>query len=328
MTFWGRAVRFAATVAGVCVAVSVPARAEYPKRNLDVIVPFSAGGGFDLFARAVARSMEKQFGRGINIIPRNVAGAGGIRGLATLYRAAPDGYTFGIVPIPGAVQPVLLGQKVEYDLDKITWLGVVSIGRYALVVGKTSPFQTLEAFRRGSPRLPFVASPGGNDFAMTKIILGTLKSEAKYLSSFPGAPEAQLATVRGEADAALGIEETVDRNLATGDLKPILSLRPKSTARFPGVPTVDDIGHPELANLALYRLFAAPPSLDPDVRSKLVAAFQAAIKDPEFTAWSEKTRSPVDPGTPEDAERLYNAQKAFLSKHVDLLAPEAKPQAK
>lgn len=328
MTFWARVVGFVATVLVVCAAASGAARADYPKRNLDVIVPFSAGGGFDLFARAVARSMERQFGQGINLVPRNVAGAGGIRGLATLYRAAPDGYTFGIVPIPGAVQPVLLGQKVEYDLDKMTWLGVVSIGRYALVVGKASPFQTLEAFLRGTPRLPFVASPGGNDFAMTKIILGTLKSEAKYLSSFPGAPEAQLATVRGEADAALGIEETIDRSLASGDLKPILSLRRKTAERFPGVPTVDDIGHPELANLALYRLFAAPPGLDPDVRSKLIATFQAAIRDPDFIAWSEKTRSPIDAGTPEDAVRFYKTQKELLSKHIELLKPESQTQAK
>jgi tripartite-type tricarboxylate transporter receptor subunit TctC len=310
---------------GCSAAIASSAGAAYPERNIDVIITYGAGGGFDLYARAVARAMEKHLGGGINVIPRNVPGAGGAKGLVTLYRSPPDGYTFGLVGVPGGVQPMLLGQKVEYDLDKVTWLGVVAISRYALVVGKTSPFQTIDAFRSGKPRVPFVATAGGNDYAMMKIILGTLKTEAKHLTSFRGAPEAQLATVRGEADAALGVEETIGRHLESGDFKAILSLRPKASGgRLAGVPTVADIGHPELANLALYRLFAAPPGLPPEVAKKLTAVVQSALNDPELKAWSDKASMAVDPGTPQEAEQLYRAQKAFLARHVDLLKPPPK----
>lgn len=320
---------FAAIALAGSASFAPPADAAYPDRNIDVIVPFGAGGGFDLYARAVARAMEKHLGNGVNVIPRNVPGAGGVKGLVTLYRSAPDGYTFGIVPVPGGVQPILLGQKVDYDLDKITWLGVVNIGHYALVVGKTSPFQSIEAFLSAKPRVPFVATAGGNDFAMMKIILGTLKAEAKHLTSFRGAPEAQLAAVRGEADAALGVEVTIDKHLASGDFKAILSLRAKPpTGRLAGVKTVADLGHPELANLSLYRLFAAPPGLPAEVAKKLTAAVQAALTDPELKAWSEKARMPIDPGTPEEAEKLYKAQKDFLGKHVELLKPAPKASPK
>ncbi len=301
------------------------ANATYPEKNIDVIIPYRPGGGFDVYARAVARVMEKKLGNGINIVPRNVPGAAAIKGLTLLYRAPADGYTFGIVPLPGGVQPKLLGQKVDYDLDKVTWLGVVNIGVYSLAIGKQAPFKTLKDFLAAQPRVPFFATTGSNDYAMAKIVMGTLNGKASYLTSFQGAPAAHLAVVRGEADATLGIDVTIARHLKTGDMRELVWFQRKGTRGAPkGVPTADDIGHPDLANIGLYRMFAAPPGLPADVRAKLTGALQATLKDAEFIAWSEKAKFPIDPGTPEMAKKLYEEQKIFLSKHVELLKPAPK----
>lgn len=312
--------------AGACLAAVVPlaapaqVRAEYPDRNIDVIIPYGPGGGFDLYARAVAKTMEHVLPKGVVVIPRNMPGAASAKGILSMYRAAPDGYTFAIVDLPGGVQPQLLGEPIQYDLDKVTWLGVVNVGVYSLVVGKQSPFQTLAAFRAAQGRQPFIASTGSNDFAMAKIALREMKAEARFLTGYSGGPETHLAVIRGEADASFGIDVTIARHLASGDLKQIAWFQKRGARGTPtGVPTVDDIGLPQLANLGLYRMFAAPPELPEPVRVKLTEMVQKSLRHPELAKWAETSKFPIDAGTPEEAKRLYDEQKTFLVKNVDAL---------
>jgi len=310
---------------GMVLAVDARAQTEFPERNIDLIIPYGPGGGFDIYARAVGTTMARHLGGNVKIVPRNVPGGAAVKGLTSLYRAAPDGYTFGIVPLPGGLQPSLIGRAVDYDLDKMTWLGVVNIGVYSLVVSKDSAFKTLDNIVKGEPRIPFIATTGTNDHAMVKIVMDALGGKANYLSTFRGAPEALLAVVRGEADVALGIGETIAPFVASGDLKQLVWFQRKGSPGAPAdVPTAEDIGYPQLANIGLYRVFAAPPGVAGPVRDKLVNALQATLKDPEFLEWSAKANFPIDPGTPEDARRLYEEQKAFLMQHVELLKPEAK----
>ena len=128
--------------AGVLRPLAAPALADYPDRNIDLIIPYGPGGGFDLYARAVGKVMESHLPKGVKVIPRNIPGAGSTKGIAAMYRAAPDGYTMAIVDLPGAVEPQIVGEQAPYDLDNVTWLGVVNIGVYSLVVGRNAAFPT------------------------------------------------------------------------------------------------------------------------------------------------------------------------------------------
>ena len=85
------------------------------------------------------------------------------------------------------------------------------------------------------------------------------------------------------------------------------------------MPTVDDIGLPQLANLGLYRMFAAPPGLPEPVRLKLTAMLQSALTHPDLARWAQTTSFPIDPRSPEEARRLYDQQKAFLLQNLDAL---------
>ena len=79
----------ALAVLAFCGCPLTAAHAEYPERNIDLIIPYGPGGGFDLYARALAVAMDGQFPNGVKVIPRNLPGAGSIKGIATMYRAAP-----------------------------------------------------------------------------------------------------------------------------------------------------------------------------------------------------------------------------------------------
>lgn len=293
----------------------------FPERNMNMIIPYAPGGGFDIYARAVATAMEKQLPGNFRIIPRNVPGAAAINGLTTLYRAPADGYTIGIVPLPGGVLPHLVGQKVAYDLDRISWLGLVNVSVYTLVAPKNSPFKTITDLVKSDPRSPYIATTGTSDQAMAQIVMKALGGSPKYLNTFRSAPEALLAVLRGEADAAMAIDETVARFIESGEMKQLIWFQERTAAsRVPeGVPTPEDIGQPDLANIGLYRMFAAPPGVEGSVLSKLRDALQVGFKDPEFLAWSTKSGHPISPGTAEEAKQLYEKQKKFLSNHVDIL---------
>src|ERR1044071_9536755 len=111
--------RTGGTIAHVC-AIAVlawsasPVLAQYPTRNIDFMVPYGPGGGFDLYARAVGRVMERHLPKGIKVIGPSPPGAGSGAGTAAMTRAAPDGYTMGMVDLPGAVAPQILGELLPY----------------------------------------------------------------------------------------------------------------------------------------------------------------------------------------------------------------------
>lgn len=316
--------RLAAVAALIGLAWPMPAaHAEYPDHNIDLIIPYGPGGGFDLYARAVAKEMDAQLPKGITVIPRNIPGAGSVKGISAMYRSEPDGYTMGIIDLPGAVEPVIVGEQTAYDLDKVTWLGLVNIGVYSLVVGKNSRFQSLDAFRspRGSPA--FIATTGSNDLAMAKIVAAALHLDVKYLTGYSGGPDTHLAIIRGEADAGLGMDVTIAKYLKSGDLKQLVWFQKRGARDTPaGVPTADDVGHPELANLGLYRMFAAPPGLPVTAQEKLTSIVQAALHSPGLEAWSQKVQFPLDVDSPEKALTLYVEQRKFLEKYKNLLKPQ------
>ena len=317
------AVRACAIAAVIIHAVTHSAQAAYPDHNIDLIIPYGPGGGFDLYARAVAKEMETQLPKGISIVPRNIPGAGSVKGITTMYRAPPDGYTMGIIDLPGAVEPVIVGEHPAYDLDKVTWLGLVNIGVYSLVVGKDSRFQTIDSLRHPEGRIPFISTTGSNDLAIAKIVAAALQLKVKYLTGYSGGPDAQLAIIRGESDAGLGMDVTIAKYLKSGDLEQLAWFQKRGARDTPvGVPTADDLGHPELANLGLFRMFAAPPGLPPDVEKKLISMVQAALHSPGLAAWSKAAAFPLDLGSPDEARTLYTEQKAFLEKYQTLLKPE------
>ena len=180
-----------------------------------------------------AKAMENHLPKNVRVIVRNIPGAGSVNGIATMYRAAPDGYTMGIVDLPGAVAPQIMGEQLPYDLDKATWLGTVNIGVYSLVVGKKTAFPTLEAFQKPAGRAPFFATTGSNDLAMAKIAAAVLGIKAQFLTSYTGGPATHLAIIRGEADAGLGIDVAIARHVASGDLRQLVWFAKKGARGTP-----------------------------------------------------------------------------------------------
>ena len=273
-----------------------------------------------IYARAVAKAMENHLPKNARVIVRNIPGAGSVNGIATMYRAAPDGYTMGIVDLPGAVAPQIMGEQLPYDLDKATWLGTVNIGVYSLVIGKKAAFPTLDgvskAIRPGAvlcdhrQQRPCDGEDRGR-------VLGI---KAQFLTSYTGGPATHLAIIRGEADAGLGIDVAIARHLASGDLRQLVWFAKKGARGTPpGVATADDVGHPELANLS------SQPRVRRATRPAAGRAHAArrcrseSAERPRAGGVGRQDQFPLDAGTPEQTRKLYTDQRVFLTSYRHLL---------
>lgn len=310
-------------VAAACTAAMLPAAglaADFPQKNIEFIIPFGPGGGFDRTVRAIAPFMEKEFGGKVSVVPRNVPGAGGKRGMATLYRAKPDGYTIAIANIPGAAIPALTGEKVEYDVDKLTWIARLATEEYTLAVATKSPIRSIEDLRKlGRPVKMPSTDFGSTAYAGMAIFGEILKFPIQHLTGYKGTNDYIVAVVRGDGDATTGPISTMSKFIQSGDMRALFTTEDKSTLK--GVPTIGELGYPDLAGLGVDRFVVGPPGLSREIARALSDAMARAVQSPELQAIAEKSRQPFTFLPAEKAKAnadrslaLYGKYKAAIQK--------------
>jgi tripartite-type tricarboxylate transporter receptor subunit TctC len=313
---------YATTIACVAAMLSAAgAWAQYPQKNITFIIPFSPGGGFDRTVRAISPVLERQFGNRVSVLPRNVPGAGGKRGLGTVYRAAPDGYTISIANMPGAAIPALMGEKVEeYDIDKFTYIARLATEEYMVAVPVKSPIRSIEDLRKlGRPVKMPSTDFGSTAFAGTVIFGEVLKFPIQHLPGYKGTNDYIVGVVRGDGDATISPVSTIRKFIQSGDMRGLFTTEQTSTLE--GVPTIASLGHPELSGLGVDRLVVGPPGLPAEVTRALSEAMAKAVADPELQALAKKTGEPFAflpaEQTKASADRslaLYNEYRTALQK--------------
>ena len=311
----------AATVLATALAVA-PAHADavanfYKHRHVNLIVGSGPGGGYDIYARLLARHFGKFIPGHPPIIVQNMPGAGSLRAVNFLYNLAPkDGTTIGTftrnMPLIG-----LLGgnANVQFDPRKLTWLGSASSfvnDAYILIVHKDAPVKSIDEARRADlPGLVLGATAeGGTNNDVPIILRDTIGLHVKQVVGYPDSASIFLAIERGEIHGR------------TVDLSTVKSVKPEwlnpdsdfrvlvqfaRTSRhpdLPDVPTARELAKNEAARAlielaelpyALSRPFAAPPQV-PAARAKaLQRAFLAMQNDPQYLEDAAKVSVDVSP---------------------------------
>jgi len=252
---------------------------KYPHKTITWTINAAPGGGFDLHSRAVARTMRKIMG--VPIIIKNIPGAAGVISWNLLSRSKPDGYTIGIVNVPGAIVSQLFGKpKPQYDLKKFSWIGRISAAPYIWAVGAKTPYHNLQDMQKAKEILITESGVGGTAWVVDALTASTLKFKPKFILGYPGAPASNMGIVQGEGDArALGLDSPGQmRFVHEGLMRPLWVYADKRDPDFPNVPSVREMGYPALAALASHRVVAAPPGTPPDIMAVLQRAFIQAVK--------------------------------------------------
>ncbi len=245
------------------------AAAGFPNKNIQFVIPYAPGGGFDVYVRFVGPVVEKYLPNKANIVPINVAAGGGSRGVAQLYRSRPDGYTVGILNIPGMF---ILQQQQG----------------------------------------PSVTGPEGTAYAATLIGAQLLGLKTQLITGYKGSVDYVVAAIRGDSDAVIAAIPTTMRFVRGGQVRVLASFEAHSS--IPGVPDATALGQPELDNIAVERLIAAPPGVPPEIQNTLSMTLAKALADPAVVAWAKQSDIVMRSRTPQEAVAILNQQRAFFEK--------------
>ncbi|MDE0355339.1 MAG: tripartite tricarboxylate transporter substrate binding protein [Deltaproteobacteria bacterium] len=271
--------------------------AEFPKKNINSIVTFSPGGGFDTISRAISRFGEKYLPKGVKMIVKNVTGAGGVTGTVYLYRSKPDGYTIG--QMYGGMMPVpfLRGAaKAGYDFEKFTWVARVGGEPYALLLRKDSKYKSLEELQKSKRVTWGVEAIGAGRWFDAFIAAKELGVPFEVVSGYRGTGENLPGLLRGDYDVFL---QPIDHPsivpyLQTGEIRPVLTLGPKRAINAPDVRTAKEAGYN--FTLSSSRHMAAPPGTPPDRVKALETLLMKAMNDKDYNAFIKKSGLVLDPG--------------------------------
>jgi putative tricarboxylic transport membrane protein len=298
------------------------APANFPARNIQFIIPYAPGGGFDVYVRVVAPAMEKYLPRKVSIVPMNIAAGAGSRGVAQLYRARPDGYSIGILNVPGMF--ILQQQQGAraYDLDKFSWIGAMGEGeRYVISTGTNSPLKTFADLKALSAQRPVklsVTGPEGTAYAATMVGSQLLGLRTQLITGYRGSGDYVVAAIRGDSDAVVAAIPTTLRYQQGGALRILATFELHSSVG--DVPDATTLGQPELDKISVERLVAAPPGLPADIQTILSQALAKAVTDPMVMDWAKQNGVVMKPKTPAETVATLNDQKAFFEKWKRYLA--------
>lgn len=276
---------------------------DYPSQNVDVIVPYAAGGGTDTGARLLVPALEKVLGQ--RFLIQNLPGAGGTVGATEFARKSPDGYTLGYLPVgTTTTQPHL--RKLAYDADSWAPVCLTIQDPMAVAVAPDSRFESLDdiiaAAEAGESVTTGGPSPGSLPHIAQAAVANAYDVEFKYVP-FDGGASTGKAILGGQVDI---IADPIGSTVNYG-LKPLVVLDAERHPLFPDVPTIDEIGGDPLRYSIWFGLFAVAGT-PPEIVQKLSDACGEATSTEEYRqSVTEANRTPRFMASPEFTE-FFHAQ--------------------
>jgi tripartite-type tricarboxylate transporter receptor subunit TctC len=310
----------------------------YKGKTVSLIIGYSAGGGYDLYGRLVARYISKYIPGRPTIVPQNLTGAGSLRAASFLYAAAPkDGTVFGTFGRTIATTPLLAPTSAPLDATRLTWLGSVTNEVSLCVTWHTSPVKVWQD-ALDKPITMGGEGTGADPDVYALLYKNVFGAKWKLVTGYHGTNDGMLAMERGEVDGLCGLSWSTLKSrhmqwLTDKKINIINQAALKKQPELPDVPLAMDLTQ-DLEKLQILKLFlvtqeiarpfAAPPDIPADRKAALIAAFDQTMKDPEFLAEAQKLSMDVNPlsakAVDELIAELYATPKPLVEKAAQAMA--------
>jgi tripartite-type tricarboxylate transporter receptor subunit TctC len=304
----------------------LPARAAapYPNRPIRLIVPFIAGSTPDNVARTLSAELGKKLGQ--PLVVENMPGAGGIIGASALRRAAPDGYTLGILANTHVIN-VHMYRKMPYDpAQDFTAITALSGGPTALVVPVSSPCNTaaeLIAAMKKAPGKFNYGSGGKGSIAHLAVetMLHQTGCDAVHIP-YKGAPEIITAMMTGQTQFGMPVLGTATQYVRNGQIRVLAVTAAARSPFFPDVPTIAEALPPGFVIDNWSGLFA-PANFPAELAQKLHAAVSAlqtaGVFDAQLKANAGELRRSASPAQFGTIVASDNARYGELMKSIGMV---------
>ncbi len=299
-----------------------PALAEYPAdKTITFVIPYNPGGGFDTIVRSFALPLGEAMGT--TVVPENIPGASGSRGGQAVHRADPDGYTIGIYNIPGLTVSEATERDIGFALGEVTWIANLATEEYGIAVKADSPIKTMaDLCNLGQPAKMSDTGLDSTSSITSAISFSIMDCPLIHVTGYGGSNDAMIAVMRGEVDATLkpiaSLAKYTDAEGGSGDLRMIVTYTAEEA--LPGVPTVADLGYPELAKFTINRVVGGPPGIPADVLAKLEEGFRTAIESDAVAEWAGSAGVKLNFLGAAETKAMMDDLSSFYVQYKDLLA--------
>jgi tripartite-type tricarboxylate transporter receptor subunit TctC len=313
----------AACIAGAATASADAVSDFYTGKTIDLYVAFPPGGGYDLYARAVAPYLTRHIPGNPQILIRNMEGGSGVRAASYISNVTPqDGRALGMF-LDNLTNGKVLGGPGEFDPVKMVWIGRIAATATLAAVWHTSKAQSvLEARDR---ELIIATSVASNSSSFIPLALNDLAgTKFRMIAGYQGSPPMALAMEQGEVEAISAIswealQLTKPDWLRENKVKFLYTLGAIRLRELPDVPAIpefarDEAGRRILALLGsgpdIGRALTAEPGIPPARAAALRKAFMETMRDPDFLAEAEKRKMLIDPLSGEDLQKVVEQAAA------------------
>ncbi len=316
------------------MAVGQPAE-FYRGKSVEILVGFSAGGGYDAYARALARTIGNHIPGNPQVVVKNFTGAGSLRLARYLQDVAPrDGLAFGTID-NGLMVASLMNPSVGFEAPKLSWVGSIAKELQICMTWHASRFRSIDDMRKAEA---VFGATGRDDirYTSTNVLRRVSGAKIKIVTGYPGTTDIRLALERGELDGVCeswsSIKATKPEWLEQKKINIIVQFSFQEHPELPGVPPIGNYAGSPTQSDALRlifspaetgRPFGAPPAIPPDRLDALRRAFDATMKDPDFVAFTTKAKLDIDPSTGEQTasflERAHGSPPAAIDSARKLL---------
>lgn len=297
--------------------------ADFASEEVTLLIPRSAGGGYDTYARAFAEVLEDHLPEGTTIVPENVTGAAGRIAAAELAGADPDGHTLLVTDPEGLLAYQMVGDT-SYDLDAFETFGTLAVRPSAFVVGSGSSHVTFEDLRSAleSEQLVFATTGVGSPTFLDAVFaLDAIGATTPTIVPHEGSAEAITSLVRGDSDFAVFAFDTLGDAAADGDVDVLLQFSETPLDDIiAGVPTGADAGLGDYDGILASSLVVyGPPEMPEDVATMLRDAVEAAVTSDAWQAFADETGRVITPQDAETTEERVQARRDLYESNMDVL---------
>lgn len=301
----------------VAPVLSVAQESGWPNRTIQIVVPYTPSTGADILARVLGPKLAERWK--VAVVTENRAGASGNIGTDLVAKAAPDGYTFLCVATSFGTNPAI-NRKLPFD-PVTSFVPVIQLARssVSVIVTPGLPAKSMREFielARSEPGKLYYSSPGNG--APQHLAMELLKLDAHIdLVHVPykGSGGALTDLVGGHVQAMIVSLQTVAPYVQGGKLRMLAVMSAERSDIFPDVPTLKELGFPDLEVDTWYGVFA-PAGTSTAIVAKLNAELNALLKHPEIRELLAKQGMIPVGGSPERFGEMVGKELARWSRVV------------
>jgi tripartite-type tricarboxylate transporter receptor subunit TctC len=313
---------------------SLEAQSFFAGKTIRIVVGLAPGGGFDTYARLVARHLGKHIAGNPTVLVENMTGAGGLISANHLYRVAkPDGLSLAHAPGTLLLGQILGQPGVEFDARKFEYIGATVKEEVVCATTKASGITSVDQLMAAKTPVKLGAvAPGAPTDNTPRILKAALGLPIQVVTGYKGTAEIRLAAESGEVAGACwaweSMRSTWRKSLDAGEAIPIMQVTAKPLPDLSRVPLAISLAKTDEARRliqvgiqdgsAYSRPFMAPPGTPKERVQILRRAFQETLSDKALLAEAERAKLTLDPVSGEELEKLiadlFTLDASFVEK--------------